>query len=100
MLLFICFMWQILDKKYFLNNDAWLQIVIFRCYMGTLSITAKHRAVLNQVPKKIIIDLGTVDLPLSREAAVVKAIISNNAFCFLLVPQMPNLIIPSHVPTT
>lgn len=54
MLLFICFMWQILDKKYFLNNDAWLQpyVFIFRCYMGTLSITAKHRAVLKSGTKK------------------------------------------------
>lgn len=64
--------------------------------MGTLNITAKHRAILNQVGK-IIIDLGTVDLPLFRKAAVVKAIIMNNAFCFLLVPKMPSLVIPSHI---
>lgn len=45
--------------------------------------------------RNIIIDFSTVDLPLFREAAVVKAIIMNNAFCFLLVPKMPSLVIPS-----
>lgn len=53
MLLLICLMWSILEKKCFLNNDAWLELYIFicKCYMGTLSIITKHRAIMNQVQK-------------------------------------------------
>lgn len=53
MLLLICLMWSIPEKKCFLNNDAWLEryVCICKCYMGTLSIITKHMAIMNQVQK-------------------------------------------------